>query len=1041
MIPSFSRRFLTIVKTSRGFGCGCLFLGGVTSFVAAQPPAEEPFVPPAPVLTPTNVTVNRADPPPAPSGLVSLAVAAVPSEQDLCGLTCFIEPLRPIAPNSSDQERTALASAINGWLTCGSSDDTSALENFIAEYPSSVWVPSVSLNLGKLYYQTGRFSKALGIWETIWNQTREMTDENAVTIANAAVAEYAVMLARIGRVQELNFILTATASRVFQDSTLVLLERARDGFKDMINRPGISFRCGPYALSLIHTYQQGMPPVGFMDNIASPPEGFSLTELKAFAQNGLNTPMQVAKRDAGAALILPSVVHWKVGHYGALIRQQGGAIYLQDPTFGNDTWMSQASIDSEASGYFLVPVGALPAGWTAVTDAVASTIYGKGNSTSSDSKETSKCSRKSKSDCDKGMAVYSFHTLLASLHISDTPLSHSSARGPAVDFQVSYNMRESGQPASLQFSNFSPQWVCDWVSYIEDNPYTPAADVKVIMRGGGSEIHTGYNSTTGAFGKNVRWDTTLVRINAYTYERRYPDGSKDVYARAVGTYGPARKIFLTKVIDPQGNAVTLTYDTQAAYASRISTITDATGLVTTLSYTEGGWPYLITRVTDPFGRSANFTYETTAGDMRLMAISDTLNIRSSFEYNSSGQVNALVTPYGRTKFSFGNNNGTTGLVRWVQAVDAQGDTERLEYHNSASVTGSPAWLTSPTVPSVAGVAFSNYHMDEVNSFYWDKKAWATAPGDFSKAYLTHWCTTDGYAIASGVPHSEKPAFENRTWYRYPDQPSASSWQGSSAQASIIARIIEDGNGGTATQVSTGTYNFSGNPLVSTDSVSRETKMEYAANGIDPISVKQKVSGIDQTLQALGYDATYPAHRPKTVTDAAGQASALTYNPQGQVLTLTNALSETTTFSYATDNSNSLHPLGRVYQITGNLPGATTTISYDGFQRPRTVTDSSGHTMTYDYDAFDRVTLITYPDGSTEQFAYQRLDLVAQKDRQGRWSRTWYNFLRQPVLSADALGQTTQYQWCKCGAMSKLTDAKGQATSWSHDAQARLTGKT
>ena len=106
----------------------------------------------------------------------------------------------------------------------------------------------MSLNLGKLYYQTGRFSKALLIWETTWNRTRELTDENAIAIANAAVAEYAVMLARIGRMQDLNTILTATASRVFQDSTLVLLERARDGLKEMINRPGISFRCGPYAL-------------------------------------------------------------------------------------------------------------------------------------------------------------------------------------------------------------------------------------------------------------------------------------------------------------------------------------------------------------------------------------------------------------------------------------------------------------------------------------------------------------------------------------------------------------------------------------------------------------------------------------------------------------------------------------------------------------------------------------------------------------------------------------------------------------------------
>ena len=94
-----------------------------------------------------------------------------------------------------------------------------------------------------------------------------------------------------------------------------------------------------------------------------------------------------------------------------------------------------------------------------------------------------------------------------------------------------------------------------------------------------------------------------------------------------------------------------------------------------------------------------------------------------------------------------------------------------------------------------------------NTFYWDKKAWATAPGDYSKAHLYHWLQVDGADRASGTLESEKPAFENRVWYRYPGQPTNTSVNiGSSPQPSIIARRIEDGFGGFTAEVSRHTYN-------------------------------------------------------------------------------------------------------------------------------------------------------------------------------------------------------------------------------------------
>ena len=1043
-VTVFSRPFYRIVFIACMMAYPNLFGQDLSKELAGKP-----FEAPAPVVTPEGVTAKRVAEIPETGREVKLKISSTPDDASIGAFQGMTEPLRPVDASSTAPERAALATALKNWMARPVTDDMGALENFISTHPESPWGPSLHLNLGRFDYHAGRFSEAMTHWDTAWQKTRDMEGAEATFIANAAVAEYAVMLARIGRTEELDALLESVKDRNFQTSTLTLIERAREGLWSMKNKPGISFRCGPYALDLIHIEKHGEPVRGFMSEVESPAKGFSMLELKAMAIEKLDTPMQVTKRAPGSELILPCVVHWGVGHYGALMREQDGAVLLRDPTFGNDTWMTQAAIDSESSGYFLVPNGPLPEGWTAVDDDEAATIFGKGNSNTSDEKETSTCSKKSGGNCstNEHMAGFSFHTLLASLNISDIPVAYTPAYGPGVNFEVTYNMREYGQPVSMDFTNNSPLWENGWTSYLEDNPSLAAADVTVNLRGGGAETHTGYTAltaTTGTFGKNRRWDTVLARTGPGAYERRYPDGSKEVYAQAIGTTGPLRKVFLSQIVDPQGNAVSLVYDTAAGMASRILQIIDATGLVTTLTYGEAGYPFLVTKVTDPFGRFSTFIYQTISGAKRLQKIIDTIGIESSFEYNTQGQITALITPYGRTVFDFGNTGRTYGYIRWIQATDPQGSIQRLEYHNGGQTSGTPNSLppTEP-LPVAPGATFGDVHYADRNSFYWDKKAWAMAPGDYSKAYLTHWLYTDSYSTASGVPHSVKPAFENRIWYRYPGQPNYNYYEGTSSTPTVTARVVENEGspGGTTTQVTRMTLNPLGNPLTMTDPLGRESSIEYDTNGIDPLFVKQKVNGTFQTLQAFTYDPAYPAHRPKIITDAAGQLLTLGYTAVGQLETIKNALNETTTFTYGTASTGALRPKGKVYQITGSQPGASVTLTYDGFQRPRTVTDSSGHVTTFDYDLFNRITLITYPDTTTEQFVYDRLDLFAQKDRQNRWTRTWHNELRQPVLTADALGRTFQMEWCKCGALQKLTDGENQITSWKYDAQGRNYQKT
>jgi ABC-type bacteriocin/lantibiotic exporter with double-glycine peptidase domain len=81
----------------------------------------------------------------------------------------------------------------------------------------------------------------------------------------------------------------------------------------------------------------------FIHASASTQNGFSLPQVAELSQKlGLN--YQMAYRENGAPFVLPSVVHWKVGHYAAMVRQEGDRYLLQDPTFRKDVWVTKAAL-------------------------------------------------------------------------------------------------------------------------------------------------------------------------------------------------------------------------------------------------------------------------------------------------------------------------------------------------------------------------------------------------------------------------------------------------------------------------------------------------------------------------------------------------------------------------------------------------------------------------------------------------------------------------------------------------------------------------
>lgn len=643
-------------------------------------------------------------------------------------------------------------------------------------------------------------------------------------------------------------------------------------------------------------------------------------------------------------------------------------------------------------------------------------------------------------ECDKsvGMARYSVHSKEVSLNVQDTPVSYAPPRGPAVDFTVTYNQREDQQPATFTHSNLGSRWTFNWLSYVTDDPATQLPTTPVFLAGGGAEIYA-FNSSTQTFGSDPQSHATLVRTGSDSYEKRLPDGSKQVFGLSDGATAYPRRIFMTQSIDPAGDSVTIGYDSN----KRITTITDALGQVTILAYELAGDSLKVTKVTDPFGRFASFEY--TNG--KLTKITDTIGIQSEFGYVSgTDSINALTTPYGTTTFV----SGESGASRWIDITDPLGGKERVEYRDQAPGIG--ATEAGAVVPS--GFTSANANLDVRNTFYWSKKALSLYPPvngvyDYTKAKITHWLLTPDGSATSGIAASEKMPLENRVWYSHLGQ-SDYFHAGPSAKPSQIARVLDDGS----SQLWQHEYNSLGNATKATGPLGRVTSYTYATNEIDLLTVYQRRPGgasTDPSGAAADKLAGYTynsAHQPLTATDAAAQTTTYTYNAFGQIETVTNAKNETTTYAYGPVTNV---PTGYLASITSPPFGgssAVTSFGYDTANRVRTVKRMpDDYTTTTDYDNLDRAIKVTYPDTTFQEFKYtdnvtaaMTLDLTGTRDRRARWTYHRYNANRQMISVKDPLNRETLYGWCTCGALESITDPRLKVTTFVRDLQSRVTSK-
>lgn len=1040
-------------------------------------------------------------PPPQPTGGVrtgtktvtihtpKLTFSAAPTDGEITNARVFLEPIQAISAGPVEGENKAVVEAIRAFKAKNDLEDLSALSGFLSKFPKSRWAPSIACNVADLQYGTGFLTDALDSWTAAFSATKDKKDKAAQAINSHALASLLVANARIGRMEELEKLLATAKGRAFYGSDELRYNDAKQGLALMKRSPGTSFKCGPYAVNTI--LQMKKNPNEWNEDIKkyqSTKEGTNLAMLKELAAK-VGLKMEYAKRAPGAAMITPCLMHWKLNHFAALTTEKNGHYQLRDATFDSAShmWLSTKAIDTQSDGYFLIPaekVANLPSGWSAVSEDEAKNVWGKGvagqrfpNVTGTDAPHSCMNSHLCYPECDKkGMAQASALSMNATLNIQDTPLGYSPPVGPDMAFHLNYAHMEAAQPTTFTFTNLGQNWTFNWLSYLTVDPTSSVATVRI--RGGGSEVFTP-NPTTGLYPPDFMSQATLVKVSSTAYQRQLADGTIEVFNQS-DTSSPPR-IFLTSVVDPHGNSVSVQYDSNF----RITTITDSIGQVSTIGYLSNtvgnvGF-YKVSTITDPFLRSCSFTYDSTTTN--LVAITDVINLKSQFAYDTSSTfISQMTTPYGTTSF-YNYSPGTTGIY--------------------------PAQGLRFSFPDGTSSVIENWIDETKTTYFWDRHATQLYPADPANKVYSH-CELMKWTIAAPTAY-EAPTLQWKThplesqspiYYTYagvtnPDYTGTSN-QPLSVTRSLGNPVVTATIGGTITPGDIVYLGAESQYIANYTVQAGDTTSTIATNLANIINSNPTLQSLTVVATAIGSTVTlhsdlgYVYSYPGAVSPGATETiSVLSPTKQSANATMSGTLTvgdvirvylgtpyphtgsgqqyfhtviATDTYnSIITDLANQMNadPVAQAFQASASVSGATINfVSYN----PNTelwqtgvssgsgsesfllanVRTNSTQTSEYQRNALSKMTQAIDPIGRKFSYSYasNNIDLLEARETQGTdnylMTHFEYNGFHNPTIHIDGSGQQTHYTYNSLQQPLTITDANSNVTTFTYTGTSKAT---
>ena len=564
----------------------------------------------------------------------------------------------------------------------------------------------------------------------------------------------------------------------------------------------------------------------------------------------------------------------------------------------------------------------------------------------------------------------------------------------------------------------------------------------------------------------------VVSINSYEQGRlkSVSDFNRNETTTTYDTYG-----FPRTVTDREGNTTTYIYDA----AGQLKSMTDAKGYTTTYTYDKTGLLKTQTDVkgtisydydtegnmvkqTDPKGNVTEYDY-TIKGQLKWTKYAD--GSKEQITYNAAGQIetstdrNNAVSSYtydkaGNLETETHPQSGTTSytydsLNRKKTETNAKGANITYEYDELGQVVKIIApdrYVTTQTYDDLGNLTTLINGCMETTSATYDK--WGTKlTSTDARGYVTSY----KFDKMGNLKAVTSPLGQTTSYYYDKEN---------------RLRTTTNSLGYTTSM----TYDALGNIETTTDGAGRTMKTFYDARG----NAKEVYDGYGQLISKMTYDA---ASNLETVTDALGNTTTNHYDNMNRLQTSIDALNQTKERQYdnrgnlkqvvdpATENrtepvitSATYNPKGQVktitdpegntqsydYDIIGNLLTETTpfggkySYTYNDLNLLKTKTNARGQTATYDYDATGRIKSLTDQVDSTS-YTYDKNGnlLTVSSAKAGTITRT-FDELNRVKTYTDANGNTIQYSYDAAGNLKELTYPNGQTITYNYDGSGLLT---
>jgi RHS repeat-associated protein len=442
---------------------------------------------------------------------------------------------------------------------------------------------------------------------------------------------------------------------------------------------------------------------------------------------------------------------------------------------------------------------------------------------------------------------------------------------------------------------------------------------------------------------------------------------------------------LLDVADAHGNKLAYTHDAEGHVAS----ISASGGRNISLLWQDGR----IARASDSAGRTTSYEYNL-SGD--LVAVIDPAGSRVTYDYSADHKLVTQTSPIGGSTVNIYDSTN-----RVVSQMDPVGRTTTFAYTYPGFGDERQTTITKPDGSATVEIYRRGLMVSQ------------TSAADTADSRTT----TLAYDSSLNVT-SATDAAGATTGYTY----------------NAAGRKLSETNplGHTSHWV----YNSHGDVTAQTDALGRETTYEYneSRDLVESRSAGNRV--IKWTHRPDGLVATEEDARGETTSyaytlqgwlssteDPGGNITTFEYNAAGKVTSTTNAVGATT--SMTVDRSN------RYTGITNAL-GATTQYAYDAAGNLTSSIDPVGATTTTTYDLAGQKSSSTDPHGTITDYAYSATGNLTSVTSAGTTSSNEYDVFGQQTTSTDGLGRSTHYSYDKAGRLANTTLPSGSTRVLEYD---------